>query len=166
MSTRRMRKVKRRRSAQSAGEMARRFLAGLAARSGCPEQEKLVELWRNWSAIMGPDIAALGEPMGHSGKRLLVGTDDSMAMQELSYLRADILERANAFMEEPFFSEVRFSLQGQGKTLSGSGESSAPPGEKPWSAARGTFLHLMDPDSPIARCYRAWSSLPDREEES
>ncbi len=152
----------RRRGQALASELAGRLLARLAERAGRPEQPRLVELWRNWRVVMGEELSALALPLGHSGRRLEVGCEDGAAMQELSYLRGEILERANAFMEEDFFRELRLSLALDRRALDKSplGEEVRPPARPQERAleraASGVWLPSMDPESPVARCYRAW----------
>lgn len=161
-------KNRRLRTAKEASELVRQYLARLADKVGCPEQVRLVELWRNWPVVMGEEIAELGLPIGHKDRRLDVGTDDSMALQELTYLRDEIIGRANAFMEEEFFNDVRVTLVLNKKPLSPGFATPvvaepAPVPEVPRHAT-GRWLHLMDPNSPIARCYRAYCGLPEEGE--
>ena len=75
----------------------------LSAHGMKPQHYMLTQLWKNWEVVMGPDIAALAHPLGHRNGILLVGGDDSCAMQELSYAAPEILERVNAFMNEDYF---------------------------------------------------------------
>ncbi len=156
---------KRTRRLTAAAELSQRFLQKLSARVGCPEQVHLVELWRNWPVVMGEYIASLGVPLGHRDRRLEVGTEDSMAMQELSYYRTEIIERANAFMEKPFFADVKFLLVANNKSLYSHNNVQeekryAPVVEK---KATGKWLHLMDPNSAIARCYKAYcKEIPEK----
>ena len=82
----------------------------LAAHGMRPQQTLLGHLWRNWELVMGPDIAAIARPLGHRNGILLVGGDDSCALQELSYAVPEILERVNAFMDEEFFHKVELHI--------------------------------------------------------
>ncbi len=141
------------------GELTRRFLNRLAALVGCPEQGLLVELWRNWSVVMGEEIASICLPLGHKEHRLEVGCEDSMALQELSYLRMEIMDRVNSFMEQAYFTDVKITLVLDRKALWEQGRvgqpvAPAPPPVEP--ACEGTYLSEMDPDSPVARAYRAF----------
>ena len=149
---------KRTRRLTAAAELSQRFLEKLSAMVGCPEQVHLVELWRNWPVVMGEYIASLGLPLGHRSRRLEVGTEDSMAMQELSYYRTEIVERANAFMEKPFFTDVKFVIIANKKSLylDINMQEEKKTVEVIEKKATGKWLHLMDPDSAIARCYKAY----------
>ncbi|MDR3357289.1 MAG: DUF721 domain-containing protein [Desulfovibrio sp.] len=75
-----------------------------------PEHARLIQLWKNWSMVMGPELTPMALPLGARRDLLLVGAPDSMALQEIHLLGAEILERANAFMECPFFTAVNASL--------------------------------------------------------
>jgi hypothetical protein len=75
-----------------------------------PEHARLIQLWKNWSMVMGPELTPLALPLGARRNLLLVGAPDSIALQELHLLSTEILERVNAFMECPFFSAVNIRL--------------------------------------------------------
>ncbi len=149
---------KRSRRLTASGELTRRFLDRLAELVGCPEQRVLVELWRNWPLVMGEGIAAISLPLGHRDHRLEVGCEDSMAMQELSYLRAELLERANSFMESQYFSDVKITLVLDRQALwqPDAADTTSPEPVPFEGTCLGTYLDEMDPDSPIARCYRSF----------
>lgn len=150
---------RRSRTLTPSSELTRQFLTRLANMVGCPEQAVLVELWRNWPVIMGEEIGDFCLPLGHKGKRLEVGCEDSMAMQELQFRHDEILERANSFMESDFFNDLKISLVLGRKTLWQTGNQELAEAKKPNlypGAAVGTWLDTMDPESPIARCYRAY----------
>jgi hypothetical protein len=74
------------------------------------EQVRLLHLWQNWSMVMGQELACLAVPLGVRQKILLVGAQDSIAMQELHLQSEEILERVNAFMESSFFTGINLSL--------------------------------------------------------
>ena len=152
------RKSIRKRCTERVETLAQRFLESLSAMAGCPEQFRLVELWRNWHVVMGEEISSLCLPLGHREHRLELGTEDSMAMQELLYLEHEIVNRANAFLETPFFNDVKVTLIGERRGLAGAyGEPVARPRAVQLPRmARGTCLQEMDTDSAIARCYRAY----------
>lgn len=70
----------------------------------------LIELWRHWGMVMGPQLSALAFPLGAKGNTLLVGAEDNFVLQELSFAGPEILERANAFMETEYFVKVELGL--------------------------------------------------------
>lgn len=134
----------------------------------------LVELWRNWSMVMGPDLAPLALPLGRRNEVLIVGGEDNLCLQELSFQTPEILERVNAFMDAPphapVFRRVELRLVMGQRPLHlppdiQSRERFRPPPPRP--ARLGGHLSEMREDSPVARCYAAYlrmhGLLPDAE---
>ena len=104
---------------------------------------------------MGPDIAALAHPLGHRKDILLVGGEDSCAMQELSYAVPEILERVNAFMDEDYFHKVELHLLLGKESLRRVDITPVPVIPPPPRPPRLGALKLP-PDSPVAACYAAY----------
>lgn len=77
---------------------------------GSGEKLMQVRLWQNWEMVMGPDIAPLAWPLGARNGILIVGGEDNLALQELSFMTPEILERVNAFMDAPVFDKVELRL--------------------------------------------------------
>ena len=125
-----------------------------------PHKTRLARLWEHWSMAMGPELAPLAWPLGERKGVLLVGGEDAMIMQELAMMRDEILERANAFMDERFFTDVHVSLSLGKRPLDGL---SPPPsrGRAPKVLPKldGAALRTAKPDSPAARCYAAFLRL-------
>lgn len=98
---------------------------------------------------MGPDLAPLAHPLGHRDGLLLVGGEDHFILQELTYAAPEILERVNAFMDEPFFHRVELHLL-FGKTPLNLAEPTrvAPPPPAPRPPRLGGLS--LDPSSPVA----------------
>ena len=121
---------------------------------------ELTELWRHWDMVMGEELAALARPLGHNNDILVVGADDHLAQQELSFQTEEILERVNAFLDKPRFTGVRLTLI-QGRTILDNPirdrfarrerEPLFPP---PNPEKVGALLDRFDPDTPLGRCYR------------
>lgn len=130
----------------------------LLERLGGKEARQLAALWDNWAMVLGEDMAPLGFPIGHKDATLLIGAEDSMAMQELFMQSAEILERANAFMDSNFFERVRVVLL-QGKRPLNEKRSVRPRHRlrraNPPRPPRLGGLQLP-PDSPVAECYKAY----------
>ncbi|MDR0466324.1 MAG: DUF721 domain-containing protein [Deltaproteobacteria bacterium] len=118
-----------------------------------PHKVRLARLWQYWSMAMGPELAPLALPLGERNGVLLVGGEDAMVMQELVMMRDEILERANAFMAEPFFADLRVSLCMGKRPLDGLAlppDRERPPAFIP--RLDGSALRGADPDSPAALC--------------
>lgn len=121
---------------------------------------ELVELWRHWDIVLGEELAILARPLGHRNNTLLIGADDHLAQQELSFQTDEILERVNAFLDKPRFTSVQLTLI-QGRNLLDNPlharftrtnqEPLFPP---PPKDKVGTLLDEFDPETPLGRCYR------------
>ena len=128
-----------------------------------PHKARLARLWQNWSMVMGAELAPLAWPLGERKGVLRVGGEDAMVMQELVMLRDEILERANAFMDERFFTDVHVSLSLGARPLDGL--TPPPPRVRvPGILPKldGSALRGADPDSSAARCYAAFVELASR----
>ncbi len=123
---------------------------------------------------MGPDIAALACPLGSKANpgvkasqregvnsplekaqhTLLLGGEDTMTLQDISYMQQEILERANAFMGQEFFSSIKVHLTLDKNPLN---QEIQPkefiPVQLPSVPLSGKYLKDMSMDSPVARCY-------------
>lgn len=127
-----------------------------------PEQAKLNRLWREWAAVLGPDLAPLARPLGHHGDRLLIGAEDALLLQELYYMGPEIVRRVNGFLQEDFFTAVKVSLMLDHQDLDAPGPVAGPaaaPAPEPLPAPSGASLGLMDPESAVARCYARFLGL-------
>ena len=153
-------KPKRRRceEAVSTAELIEKFLA--AHPKGAASD--LVELWRHWSMVMGPGLTELARPLGARDDALLIGAEDNLCLQELSFLTPEILERANAFLESTQFRTVQISLMQGRASLEGAPGVAAPPRpenppppHKPVSKpAPGPLGNLdLNPESALGRAY-------------
>ena len=147
-------------------EVMTSVLAGLGAAPGQGEaRARLQQLWLNWEMVMGPDLAPLARPMGHHRDLLLIGAEDAMLAQELHLMADEILERVNAFMEQPFFSAIKVSLlMGKAGLDKTAVRTSAPvraarPAKPEPPEAHGLYLEAMDPSSPVARAYARFARL-------
>ena len=150
-------------------EVMASVMAGLGAAPGQGEtRARLQQLWLNWGMVMGPDLAPLARPMGHHRDVLLIGAEDAMLAQELHLMAGEMLERVNAFMEQPFFSAIKVSLlmgkAGLDKTAvrTAAPARAAMPSRPEPPKAHGLYLEAMDPTSPVARAYARFASLRNK----
>ncbi len=150
---------RRERRLQAAGEAVSSFLDG----HGGKERRHLTALWQNWPAVMDSAIASLGFPLGHKEHTLIIGADDSMALQELSLQSVEILERANAFMDSEFFRQVKVVLmQGQqdlARPRPRRPDTLFRPAPPPKPPRLGALLGKLDPESPVTRSYEAYIAM-------
>ena len=145
--------AKREKRARSTGEGVSALFDSL----GGPERGRLNLLWSNWEGVMGDYIASLSHPLGHAEDALLVGADDAMAIQELSLLSQELLERANAHMGRAFFARVTVRLMQGRPDLARRRESPADALPRPLYTPERVGRHrgAFASDSPVAQCYEA-----------
>jgi len=128
-----------------------------------PHKARLARLWQNWSMVMGPELAPLARPMGERKGVLLVGGEDAMVMQELVMMRDEILQRANAFMDNRFFTDMHVGLSLGKRPLDGLAPPLCGRASKILPKLNGSALHeVVDLDSPAARCYAVFLNLARR----
>lgn len=147
--------------AVSVGDVLRTVLG--RSRSG--RDLELAELWRHWDQVLGPRLAGLALPLGRRGSLLLLAAEDNLILQELSFLAPEILERVNAFLDEPLFTDTRLCLLGKQRPLNLAADSTAGPLERPRRPQLpaspdpdrlGALWDDLDPETPLGRCYRAY----------
>ena len=147
------RSEKREKRLRAAGEAMEAFLAQRGGR----ERRRLCALWNDWDLVLGP-LASLALPLGQESGVLLLGAEDSMALQEISLQGPEILDRVNAFMDSPFFLKVRGVLIQRRLPLNRKPPARTLPPPAPARPPRLGGLSLP-PDSPAGRCYAAYVAM-------
>jgi hypothetical protein len=127
---------------------------------GAIEPFKLVRLWRSWPEVLGPELAELAKPLGHKDRRLILGGEDSISLQEITYFGPDILERVNGFLEGKIFDKISVELI-RGRSPLDSVQIGTVPETVglPRPEHLGDLLAIMPEDSPVTSCYRAYVRL-------
>lgn len=137
-------------------------LERLLVRKGAGIGFKLAQLWRNWDMVMGEELRHIAIPLGHRKNTIIIGAEDNMVQQDLSYYSYEIIERVNAFLDEPYFDKVQVDLV-MGK--SALDEVTLPtlerraPALPPKPERLGNLLGKLDPESPVTRCYEKYVRL-------
>ncbi len=149
------------------GSMLEKWMPAFAEKTGDPGKARLTALWANWENVLG-EWAQGAMPLGHRKDILLVGAEDSMLLQELTYAAPEILEQVNAFLAHgesgsdvvPFFHKVEFHLLMGKKPLDTPWERPKIfplPIEKPHNI--GGLLEVMPLESPLRKAYEAYVQL-------
>ncbi|MDD6087870.1 MAG: DUF721 domain-containing protein [Desulfovibrionaceae bacterium] len=131
----------------------------LVCHIGKPEQEREFQLWSHWNIVMGSELSQMAFPLGRKNAVLIVGGEDGIAMQELSFRIPEILQRANAFMDSAVFQKVELRLMRGKRPLNKAVDDITVPGNPLMMQCPkdiGRYLDTMDPDSPVAKSYRAY----------
>ncbi len=151
----------------------------LAAMGGTPGRAGLQNLWDNWEAALGEELAELARPLGHheghqreepgspasaGGAVLLLGAEDAMLLQELRFRGEEILARVNGYLGQVYFSEVQVQLPlGRPEPVRSRREQSRAEqrveSDAPAQGPSGIFLEAMDSASPVARCYARFAAI-------
>lgn len=119
---------------------------------------RLVRLWREWEAVVGPEVAELARPLGHKDGTLVLYAQDAIAAQQLTYYAPELLSRVNGFLAEEVFDKVRFELL-NGRVPLGEFRREGPQApslrvQRP--PILGGLADKLDPDSAVGRCYLAY----------
>ena len=134
-------------------------LSSFMDKRGGREHAHLTRLWEHWSMVMGEELSSLAIPLGHRKEALVLGAEDSMAAQEIAMQSFEVLERANAFMNQPYFSRIQVELVMGRLNLSQPqmDQHPHPPAYRvPKPEKLGTLQGTLDPESPVTRCYEAY----------
>lgn len=134
-------------------------LAGFLDKRGGREHARLTHLWAHWEMVMGEELASLAIPLGHKKDALLLAAEDSMAAQDIVMQSGEVLERVNAFMNEPYFSRIQVELVMGRSDLSRARPELRPrPPEQRIAKPEnlGSLQGTFDSASPVARCYDAY----------
>lgn len=131
-------------------------------------QRRFRKLWRNWSRIVDEDIALTARPIGHRKRILILGVDDSMAMQNVTYSCPMILYQVNEYLGQAVFDKVIAELIRDRKTLDTIEKKVAPaPRIKPVRPQTlGSKRPNFEPGSAIAQCYDAYVNVFKTENDS
>ena len=76
---------------------------------GAPLQEQL-RIRDMWEAVVGPHIAKKASPEGVKNGILFVSVESSVWMQELTFMKQQILERLTQSCESSGVKDIRFKL--------------------------------------------------------
>ena len=133
-------------------------MPGLLRKLGAGAGFSLVRLWRAWPQVVGEHIAEVARPLGHRKTTLIIGADDSMVAQELTYYAPQIIEDVNAFLDKETFDKVQVELvMGKAPLDTVCVTKPVMPGTNPGRPEKlGGLAGRLDPQSPVARCYEAY----------
>jgi predicted nucleic acid-binding Zn ribbon protein len=85
-------------------------LAGFLNRAGLEAKVEAASVLSEWAERVGPQIAAVTEPLRVSEGTLFVAVATSPWMMELTLMKADILRRLNAGKKEGKIEQIVFVM--------------------------------------------------------
>lgn len=134
-------------------------LSALLEKYGGKEHARLTLLWEHWDMVMGEELSSLAIPLGHKKDVLIIAAEDSMAAQDIAMQADEVLLRVNTFMNENYFSRIKVELVMGRNDLSrhAPGTRLPPPLLKPQRPDQlGNLVGILDPESPVTKCYEAY----------
>jgi predicted nucleic acid-binding Zn ribbon protein len=96
-----------RRRPESEPAPLRGLLGSAAAGYGLDDALSAGTLWKRWSEVVGPDVAAHAEPTSLRGGVLRIRADSPVWAHEIGYLAEEIKRRANETLGRVAVSEVK-----------------------------------------------------------
>lgn len=67
-------------------------------------------LWEKWQDTVGPTIAQNARPEAIKGKLLLVNVSSAPWMQQLQFLKAELVEKVNESLGREVIQDIRFKI--------------------------------------------------------
>jgi len=99
-----------RKKQKSSPEPAGRILRSRIKELGVDHILQRHEIWSRWEETVGAEIAAHTHPAFFSGNCLFITVDHSTWMQQLTFLKDQMLQNINETLENQAISELRFRL--------------------------------------------------------
>lgn len=69
------------------------------------------QLWDQWETVVGAHIALHAKPHQMQGTTLVVAVENSTWMQELTYMRPELLAKIHKTIAPKLIQEIRFVLR-------------------------------------------------------
>ncbi|MFZ5573488.1 MAG: DUF721 domain-containing protein [Thermodesulfobacteriota bacterium] len=76
---------------------------------------RLMNIWNIWDGAVGAAIAENAQPAAFKGKLLLVHVTDSPMLQQIRFVKEDIIRQVNAALGDPMIQDIRFKIGPLGK---------------------------------------------------
>lgn len=113
-----------------------------------------INICSSWDQIVGSEMAALVKPLGQKNKTLILGAQDGIVIQEITFASQQIIDMINDFCGSDIFDKLRVELL-KGRTPLDKKLVYTPHISIPVKKPRhlGNLKGFMSEDSPVARCY-------------
>ena len=77
---------------------------------GRNSEMRMVEVWRLWDRIVEKPVAENTRPAAFRKKLLLVHVSSSSWIQQLQFMKEDIIEKVNIALGEDLIEEIKFKI--------------------------------------------------------
>ena len=142
-----------RRRPESEPSPLRGLLGSAAAGYGLDDALSAGTLWKRWTEVVGPDVAAHAEPTSLRGGVLRIRADSPVWAHEIGYLAEEIKKRANESLGRDAVSEVKvWNAPGSPSR----GHSEAAPATAGKTADEGVMDLDQDPLEALEKARSAW----------
>ena len=71
---------------------------------------RVYSIWGSWREIVGESVACQTQPRSIRNRILFIDVSHSTWVQQLQFLKPNLLEKLNAFLGEPILKDIRFRL--------------------------------------------------------
>jgi hypothetical protein len=79
-------------------------------RGGLTRKLRRYEPWRCWTDIVGPSLAQHTSPAGWRGATLVINVEHSAWMQELQFMKRDLIAKINETCPNTKLKDIRFQI--------------------------------------------------------
>jgi hypothetical protein len=80
-----------------------------ACRNGRPDSE-MTRIWALWDKTVGTTISENARPAAFKGQLLIVNVTSSPWMQQLQFLKKDIIQKLNSALGKNLVQEIKFKI--------------------------------------------------------
>ena len=71
---------------------------------------ELIQVWNLWDSIVGRAVAENARPAAFKGNLLLVNVSSSPWVQQLQFLKNDIIAKLNRALKKELVEEIKFKI--------------------------------------------------------
>ncbi|MDM8551183.1 DUF721 domain-containing protein [Desulfobacterales bacterium HSG2] len=74
------------------------------------ESEEVLKIWSLWESVVGEAIAENARPAAFKEKLLLVNVSDPIWIQQLQFLKADMIAKINEALGKNLIEDIKFKV--------------------------------------------------------
>lgn len=75
-----------------------------------PQDADMLRIWEIWEQTVGMDIARNARPSAFKGDLLVVNVASSPWLQQIRYMKAEIIANVNAALDVALIRDIRFKI--------------------------------------------------------